>query len=274
MCAVPSNDTLHSYPYACRVYEPGEQKYALLWKCQSRAQNKAKGQAYPWATGINGQDSSDDEGKNYLAPYFCRAVTYDSCNPGYYLSDCDVTNADYIETPQAGNSCKPCPLPSSTEVCPGDNKCPAYTDPEDSDDDIPEECGTYVGSLYQKVVSYALQACMRPTETQNITKVQDKYGNDITPTPISTVVLQDVNTTMDSIRVSMSESLGAECERLGGYWVATQYKAKESDTAPTRGSNIKVHTRFYDETGANTKWGYCADSNEAREYYNITDEGS
>ena len=33
LCAVPSNDTLHGYPYACRVYAPGDQIYATNHKC-------------------------------------------------------------------------------------------------------------------------------------------------------------------------------------------------------------------------------------------------
>lgn len=33
LCAVQSTDTLHSYPYACRVYSPGDQKYASIPEC-------------------------------------------------------------------------------------------------------------------------------------------------------------------------------------------------------------------------------------------------
>lgn len=264
LCAVPANDTLHSYPYACRVYEPGEQKYAMLWKCQSQSQNKNKSQADSASSGGGSSDTN-----NYFAPYMCSLkYVYDSCasptatSRGYYLSDCDrQTEATYIDQPSTGNSCKPCPQGAT---CRGGRYCPEYQQTPVPESLKTDECSDYVGSLYQKIVSYALQACIRPSEIENIT------NNTIT-TPISTEVLQDVNSTMDSIRVSMSESLAAECERLGGYWVATPYN---NESVTTNASNIKLHTRFYDETGANKKWGYCADSNEARKYYNPSDSNN
>jgi hypothetical protein len=94
------------------------------------------------------------------------------------------------------------------------------------------------------------------------TSESEKIGVGTTLTPISNSVLQDVNTTMDSVRVEMSKSLAQECERLGGYWIATQYKENG-----TGGSNIDIHKRFYNETGANKNWGYCADPTEAQKYY-------
>ena len=278
MCAVPSSDTLHSYPYACRVYEPGEQKYAILWKCQSQSQNKRQSQS--WSSdddtgtdpGGDGGSGGGDSGEtpNYIVPYMCanNSYYYETCNANFYLSDCG--NTVYYEShtvqPNMGNSCLSCPNGAS---CAGGNACPVYPtqpDPTPEEDVIPDECQSYVGSLYQKIVSYALQACMRPSEIEVVTKITDATGNDITPTPISTEVLQDVNATMDMIRVSMSESLGAECERLGGYWIATPYN---NETEKLNGSSIKIHTRFYNETGANTKWGYCANADEARKYYNL-----
>lgn len=33
LCAVQSSDTLHSYPYTCRVYSPGDQRYASIAAC-------------------------------------------------------------------------------------------------------------------------------------------------------------------------------------------------------------------------------------------------
>ena len=107
------------------------------------------------------------------------------------------------------------------------------------------DCSDYVGSLYQKMVNYAIQVCMRPSETENPT------GDT---TPISDQVLQDVNTTVDSIRIAMSESLGAECERLGGTWITTQY-----DQENAQGT---LFDTFYNETGANKKWGYCIEKQE------------
>lgn len=35
LCSVQSTDTLHSYPYACRTYIPGDQRYATIANCNS-----------------------------------------------------------------------------------------------------------------------------------------------------------------------------------------------------------------------------------------------
>lgn len=35
LCTVQSTDTLHSYPYACRTYTPGDQRYATIADCNS-----------------------------------------------------------------------------------------------------------------------------------------------------------------------------------------------------------------------------------------------
>ena len=196
------------------------------------------------------------------------------------MSDCidgdgiSQTQHDDIENPQPGNWCIECNsdyLECGHLMTDRNNKCP-YLKANTvtiTDNDCPdEECCDYVGSLYQKIVNYAIQACMRPSETEV------KNGM----TPISNAVLEDVNSTMDSIRVAMSTSLQSECERLGGYWVTTQYKNKSSgdsqseqgSTETPNGSNLKLHARFYKETGANKKWGYCADWDEAAKYYGLT----
>lgn len=39
LCSVQSSDTLHAYPYACRVYTPGDQKYAAIPKCNAATAN-------------------------------------------------------------------------------------------------------------------------------------------------------------------------------------------------------------------------------------------
>ncbi|MDW3024138.1 MAG: hypothetical protein R8N50_00400 [Alphaproteobacteria bacterium] len=39
LCAVPSNDSLHSYPFACRIYAPGNQIYASIHACNTSTQN-------------------------------------------------------------------------------------------------------------------------------------------------------------------------------------------------------------------------------------------
>ena len=174
------------------------------------------------------------------------------------MSDC-LNNQTSVSNPSVGNRCLPCP--ANAEQCAGGTMCPVFpAEQETSDDELDNSCADYVGSLYQKIVRYALQACERPSKMESITD-STEY------TPISESVLQDVNSTMDSIRVAMSKSLQTECERLGGYWVATPY----SNTSEIQsGQNINPYIRFYDETGANKKWGYCADPTKAAEYYGTT----
>lgn len=329
LCSVPANDTLHSYPYACRVYAPGEQKYAMLWKCQNQTQNKNKitspdssdsGDEETPENPLHGENSCVSRGAPIIRPqrinnesggYFCRDQRiYTSCKEGFYLSTCDIDPCNLTNgSVEPGNFCKPCPndaecaggtacpkhkftscdpgyylsdcdgkdknklentdltpgnqcaLCPNGKQCTGGMKCPA--DPATNEDDDQSNfdqtlCGDdYVGSLYQKIVRYALQACERPSKTST---------NGL-ETPISQSVLQDVNATMDAVRVSMSTSLQAECERLGGYWVTTQYEEKQNESDPTTGKNIKLYDRFYSETGANKQWGYCADFDAAKDYY-------
>ena len=270
MCAVPSSDSLHSYPYACRVYAPGERQYATIWQCQNQAVNKRQQQAF-----VNSLEPADKEYlPDYRAGYVCndfdnlsaalastKVVKYTNCNSNSYLSDCDLAgNEDCLDFakdinnnachgPNAGNECRKCP---DGATCLGNQACPIYKIMDDT-------CSDYVGSLYQSVVRYALQTCMRPSETGS---TNDKTVD----TPISDEVLQAVNTTMDSVRTEMSTSLKNECERLGGYWVSTPYD-EGSNSANTSASNLMIWTRFYNETGANKKWGYCADPTAATNYY-------
>lgn len=340
LCAVPASDTLHSYPYACRVYAPGEQKYALLWQCQNKTQNKntntlmsnnngssSTGNDYTQPAdpdnlgGANSCSARNNNSNDYIpnvnsGEYYCPTYKmYNSCKSGYYLSNCDEDPCVLEQaTPTIGNFCKQCP---SDAYCPGGTSCPIHTytscysgyylsdctgsfdqasqatptpgtrnrcipcssdlnctggtncptkkeSYDDSTDDVGDTtCGDdYVGSLYQKIVGYALQACERPSKIDSSTDTTAK-------TPISASVLQDVNATMDSIRVSMSNALQTECERLGGYWVATQYQEQTEDE-PTSGKNIQLYDRFYQETSANKKWGYCADPTAAGSYYGST----
>lgn len=42
LCAVRSTDTLHSYPYACRVYTPGDQQYAAIPACNAATGTNAQ----------------------------------------------------------------------------------------------------------------------------------------------------------------------------------------------------------------------------------------
>ncbi len=192
---------------------------------------------------------------------------FKSCAKGYYMTPDD----------QPGNSCAACP---DGKVCPGGTAQPKDPDPEApepeqwgwTDTDVDNECGDYPGSLYQKLVRYAIQTCVRPSEPA------DKGENYVLPTTVQ----EDVNVVMDTIRADMGKSLARECERLGGTWVATQWvdkKVNYPETAEDSGDESEpaaqevdpdvadgyhdytdhvLHKTFYDETGSNTRWGFCS----------------
>ena len=155
LCAVQSTDTVHSYPYTCRVYAPGDQQYATNSACNNANAN---------------------------------------------IAGC------------------------------GDD---------------------YVNSLYHRFVNYAMQVCIRPS----------KY--EVLNNNVPTLVLQDINIVMDKMRISMSQELSRECERLGGIWITNPYN-EETD------SDIKLYEQFYTETGTNKKWGYCKTIETEKPTYTIT----
>ncbi len=142
----------------------------------------------------------------------CPARFYTSCNPNYYLT--------YDRT-----RCKGCPVGAQ---CPGGTAGYEYQ---------VSGCGDYAGSLYQKLVQYALQTCVR--------------SGTMTSNELPYTILADINTVMDSIKSQMGRELAQECERLGGVWIATPLTAAElvEDT--------KELEFFYSETSSNRKWGHC-----------------
>lgn len=254
ICSPNSSDSVHSYPYGCRAYAPGEQKYALIEQCNQLTENKL-------TTGTMGDTGAGEIMTPRPSPrnnYACEIADrkYTSCKPEYYLN-------------RTENRCIKCLDGCS---CPGGT---AQMDCSTLDRFSYGDCGPdYVGSLYHKMVRYAKQACVRPSENQS----------DLPDT-----VLQDVNMVMDKIRTEMSASLATECNRLGGTWVNTVWIDRQSDcdtkcandqncvtdctAANTTAQNDEAkpnsdkihdltghtqHKKFYDETGANTKWGFCA----------------
>lgn len=242
-CAVPSNDSLHSYPYACRVYAPGSQKYATISTCNQRIWNDT-GSA---ATGPDTSQDQTEPEKGWFEEeaYMCGPkATFYECSEGYYMV---AKNEDgkwkYNANEIAGNYCFRCPAAATS--CPGGKAAPIYAG------DSQDICGTdYVGSLYQKVVRYAMQACVRPSESSK--------GDYVLPTTI----MQDVNVVMDSVRVAMAKELSTECDRLGGVWVDTPWVDVQRD-ADGQLDGLHDYTGdaqyklFYTETSANTQWGYC-----------------
>lgn len=242
LCAVPARDSLHSYPYACRAYAPGDQRYASLWKCNQDTQNQN-------ATAASSGTQSSGSGTTQTNT--CSNVRYISCNPGYYMAD---QAGNPITTPITGNQCRVCP----GGVCP---KPQSSGSTSGEDDTTYRPCGPdYAGSLYQKLVRYAIQACMRPSDIDALQKATDGNTAQELWKKLGVNILQDVNATMDLLRVSLASSLKTECERLGGHWITTQWQTETS-------TELELWQQFYNETGANTKWGYCADPETVTRYY-------
>jgi hypothetical protein len=248
LCAVSGTDTLHAYPYGCRTYTPGTQKFVSKPECNNS---------------INKSQVFGKKNTRYK-PASC-IKKYSSCLPGYYLREGVAyqslkkvaTVAKSAITPNIKHSrlhtratiqqqaaqapmqnyqptsaitvreCVKCP---EGTFCPGGNQL--ITDP---DKELkPLNCGAdYAGSLYHKLASYAYDVCIRPS----------KRGEALPHT-----VLQDINVVMDQIRTGMSKELSEECERLGGTWVSTAYEET---------STVKTLSEYDKETSANKQWGYC-----------------
>lgn len=248
ICAVPSSDTIHSYPYSCRVYTPGQQKYAHKNECNQKL----------WADENKSEsgyiDLIIDTGSNYI----CEAAqkTYISCKEGFFMT-IHASSLEPTSTPTLGNACMPCSALGPDYKCEGGIKAPIPIQ-NDSSESNNVDCGKdYIGSLYQKLVRYALQACVRPSLANDPDYI------------IPTTVLQDVNVVMDSIRIDMGNSLANECERLGGTWVPSEWVDEDTDTKHDITTD-SLNKKFYDETGANTKWGYCTESKESTTTVNST----
>lgn len=251
LCAVSGTDTLHAYPYGCRTYTPGTQKFVSNPACNK---NIERAQVF-------------GKKNTRYKPKSC-TKSYDSCQPGYYMKKSEIktvsnhntVNKDlhYSEalsaiTPNttkkighlqtraiknptyvAGtklqtetikiNECIKCP---EGMFCPGGGEDVGYPTEK-------IECGVdYAGSLYHKLASYAYDVCIRPSQR----------GKALPHT-----VLQDINVVMDQIRTGMSNELSKECERLGGTWVSTAYDTE---------SSVKTLSEYDKETSANKNWGYC-----------------
>lgn len=217
LCAVSGTDTLHAYPYGCRTYTPGTQKYVSNPDCNKQI---TKAQVF-------GKKNTRYTTKS------CRKQ-YTSCHPGYYLKEESFVTMGNSSLERAGVSFKPGVNILQTKTC---VKCPDGMYCPGGGEGYPTEksvCGTdYAGSLYHKLATYAYDVCVRPSK------------RDAT---LPHTVLQDINVVMDQIRSGMSNELSKECERLGGTWVSTAY-----DTDST----IKTLSEYDKETSANKQWGYC-----------------
>ena len=270
LCAVPSNDSLHAYPFACRVYAPGEQRYATIHACNVRTQSNDTlsniviggsdtnngsnpGGETPGGSSGGGNSGGNTTGSGYICPSYKK---YTACNPGYYMT----MNGKYNATPTVGNTCTPC---TDGCTCTGGTTAPVC---KSTQEEIPittydSTCGNdYIGSLYHKLARYAMQACVRPSESDQA---------------LPATVIQDINVVMDKIRTDMANVLSDECERLDGIWVDTVWVDEIKNTTccanntciPGDGSKgtdgchditgDALNKKFYSETSSNTKWGYC-----------------
>jgi hypothetical protein len=153
LCAVPGNDTVHKYPYACRVYSLGEKKYAKNPTCNS----------------LSSQSKINYTQKTLTSQYEYQCFDdryYTKCKEGYFL------------------------LAGKCYECPNGEKCNEGTTENDLKS---SQCGTnYIGSIYQKIVKYASQVCSRQSENQSMTDTvfQDI---DIVVNQISTAMSQELS---------------------------------------------------------------------------------
>lgn len=249
LCAVSGTDTLHAYPYGCRTYTPGTQKFVSNPACNK---NIERAQVF-------------GKKNTRYKPKSC-TKSYDYCQPGYYrkeseiktVSDHYTVNKDqhysgalsaitpnttkkigHLQTRAIKNPTYVAGTKWQTETktiyecikCPEGMFCPGG---EEGYPTKKIECGVdYAGSLYHKLASYAYDVCIRPSQR----------GKALPHT-----VLQDINVVMDQIRTGMSNELSKECERLGGTWVSTAYDTE---------SSVKTLSEYDKETSANKNWGYC-----------------
>lgn len=237
ICMVTSNDIVHGYPFACRTYAPGEQKYATNPACNVVFTNN---QTLPGITlpGEEDNDSGNGDGTTQGPGYSCPIYKkYTSCNTGYYMS----YNGQYNGTPKPGNKCIKCSIDWD---CPGGTNPPSIPDDEEVDPTKCNDNGDYIGSLYQKMVRYAMQTCVRPSYAE------DK--NNVIPT----TVLADVNVVMDSLKVEMGKQLSAECERFGGVWIDTPWVDKDEDTYHDS-NGYQLWPEWDAEVSADKRWGFC-----------------
>lgn len=222
LCAVPSNDSIHSYPYGCRTFAPGEAQYARFNECNlPNLTNPFVSSSIAINQIYNKYMNCPIKNKQYI-----------KCNLGYYLCNNEY---QYVNTPYGAIACCVCP---SGKWCEGGTEGPAdYTDGGNS-----WRCGAdYVGSLYQALAIYASNNCTRTTT-----------GNKNLPESI----LKDISKIMTNVRVALVQELSKECERLNGIWVDLPWTDANSDGYhDTTGD--KLFISFHTSTGANKQWGYC-----------------
>lgn len=166
-------------------------------------------------------------------------------------NECITTLQEYAKdlcTPPANDALHTYPFACRTYI-PGDQYC--ETNPQDS------ACINYNSSLYKKIVSYAMDACVRPSEST---------------LDIPLTILADVNTVMTQLRIDINKSLVTECERMGGTWVSgiewIDNEGGTEDNGNPTPDNIHDITKqiqlkqFTKKVNSNNKWGFCAEPDD------------
>jgi len=238
ICAVPGSDSLHSYPFGCRKYAPGESYHANNALCNTTLVNLFS------RSDIITTQTIPQTYVDYLGMCKDYRKKYTSCKEGFYLfaqlsnQDCNYTN-QYCFNSNAATECRVCPAQC---ICSGGTKPPL-----DIDSNLYETCGQYyVGSLYQQLVIYALQNCTRTSDTSNI---------------LSKNLLAAVDSVAQSIRESLIPMLAKDCNDMNGIWVYSPW-VDENNNGYHDVSGDALFKEFYVATGTNKLWGYCKDPNQ------------
>lgn len=246
-CAVSANDSKHTFPYGCRAYAPGEQRYAVNAMCNLATVN-------PFDRSLissKNYTSTLSVSTNYNIPTNVTEIytkTYTYCNFGYYLFSetyChDITSSecqDWGYTEKGATACHVCP---AGYICTGGIQSPSNGE----NTKLYSTCGeTYIGSLYHKLVRYALQNCVRPSNNSG---------------ELSETLLGDVDNAMKKVQKQIIEALSTECSDMGGIWVEQPWKDTNADGKFDSNTSYTLYEKFYTTTGANNLWGFCTTPEE------------
>ncbi len=240
ICAVPNSDSLHSYPYGCRKYAPGESYYASTALCNETLVN-------PFSrSDIITTQTIPQTYLDYIGMCKDLRKKYTSCKVGYYLfnenatsASCDTFDVDTNFCLNSATECRPCP---DYCICSGGIKAPVNIN-----SDLYDACGQYyVGSLYQQLVIYALQNCTRTSDKSNV---------------LSKTLLAQVDQVAQSIRYSLIPMLAKDCNDMNGIWVDSIWQDENNNGYHDVSGDVLLKD-FYVATGANKLWGYCKDTSQ------------
>jgi len=230
MCSVPPMDAEHKYPWGCRAYSPGEAHYARNPQCNKETDNPFDSELFVTTpakkTNIYGNCPTSNK-------------RYTKCKYGYFLSNasCDDSNLVACYNKNSATLCRKC---TSTYLCTGGTAKPQNRNEY-------EQCGlSYIGSLYHKMVRYALQNCTRTTE-------EEESNYDKEP-PES--ILMAVNEVMTDIRIALVKELSEDCTDMDGIWVNMVWTDDDIDGHHDV-TNDTLLQKFYTTTSASPLWGYC-----------------